>query len=295
MFNRAVFEQNLNNEIQQLLIEYPLYRKKEIPNALNEIWEWNRKRVNCYCEFDKTEQTFELRLPIEYETFYGNKPGDKPARPFNWQDYNRNINFVFHLEGVCAFCQKYKVDFMVNVFTESPAAEGTQFYARKIGAFPPFEISPGRDILNYLTKEHQDFYKKGLMNFSTGYGIGAFAYFRRITEDVIKHTITDVIKLELAGKEEVEKALNEYNNSHSMSKLLDSVTPYLPKALLDVGDNPLRLLYESASSGLHELSEEECMRKAELIDTLLRFVISQMNEEGGRIKKVKEAIKSLRK
>ena len=283
-------ENDLNKVATELLVQYPLYRKIAIPEELESAWEWNKLRIKFYCKVDKTEQTFGLRLPMELEEYYGRQPEGSKVYPFDHFDSDRKLNFTIHIQGHCSYCNRFRIDFLIKVFKDKT----DNLFARKIGAYPPFEILPDKEILNYLNEQHQEFYKKALMNFSTGYGIGAFAYLRRITEETIKRVIQDIISLELSGYDKVKDALDDYNRSHAMSTLLSSINPYLPKALLDVGDNPLRLLYESASKGIHEMSEEECLDKAELINVLLQFVIKKINEEKGTTKDVREAIKKLR-
>jgi len=285
-------EIELNAIVSELLVDYPLYRKINIPEKLQSPWEWNNIKIKSYCENDSTEQTFGVKLPKELENYYSRQPGNKIVYPNDHFDKDENLNFALHIRGKCSYCNKFRIDFMVNIFKEKKEGE---LFARKIGAFPPKEIKPEKDILSYLLPEHQEYYKKALMNLSQGYGIGAFAYFRRITEDIIKKVIKDVINLELEGNEKVKKAWEDYQKNHVMSSLLDSINPYLPNAILDIGDNPLRLLYETASLGIHELNEDECLDKAQLIDVLLQFVISKMNEEKSTVKKVREAIKKLRK
>lgn len=61
-----------------------------------------------------------------------------------------------------------------------------------------------------------------------------------------------------------------------------------------LGDNPIKLLYNQTSNGLHSLTEEECLEKAQKILTLLEFVIKKINEEKSEIKELKDTIKGLK-
>jgi len=79
-----------------------------------------------------------------------------------------------------------------------------------------------------------------------------------------------------------------------MSKLINVVNKYLPKSLQELGDNPIRLLYEQLSGGIHEFSDEECINKSQSIDTLLRYVIRKVNEEKYQLEDVRNAMKNLR-
>ena len=282
--------QELNDIISELLTEYPLYRKMEIPEDIETPWDWNEKRIKFYCKSDESEQTFKVQLPPELSKSYAGLASVNKVFPVSHLDHQNTLNFVIHVEGHCTYCKKYRVDFMINIFKDR---EG-KLYARKIGMYPPIEISPGKDIMSYLDEAHQDYYKKALMNLSHGYGVGAFAYLRRITEDVIKRIVQDIIELQLDGFEKVKDAWEEYQQKWAMSTLIDQINPYIPSSLMEVGDNPLRLLYSITSQGIHDLSDDECLDRAHGVDTLLQFIISKMNEEKSSTKKIREAVKKLK-
>ena len=64
----------------------------------------------------------------------------------------------------------------------------------KVGQEPAWSI----DIEPYLEKifgKYVNDYKKGLINESQGYGIGAFAYYRRIVEVIIDELLNDILSL----------------------------------------------------------------------------------------------------
>ncbi len=79
-----------------------------------------------------------------------------------------------------------------------------------------------------------------------------------------------------------------------MSNLIEEVYKFLPSSLKQLGDNPLQLLYDQLSGGIHTYSEEECYDKAIAIDILLKFVVNKLNEEESQKKGVIEAIKKLK-
>jgi hypothetical protein len=78
-----------------------------------------------------------------------------------------------------------------------------------------------------------------------------------------------------------------------MNNLIDAITPYVPATLLIGGQNPIKLLYQQLSGGIHQFSESECMDKAQSLDMVLRFVIKKVNSEKYEIKNIKEALKRL--
>ena len=80
-----------------------------------------------------------------------------------------------------------------------------------------------------------------------------------------------------------------------MSNLIDSITAYIPQSLKGLGDNPIKLLYQQLSGGIHELPEETCLEKAKEIDTLLSYVIKRINSDKYELGDAKKAAISLKK
>ena len=167
-------------------------------------------------------------------------------------------------------------------------------YIQKVGQIPPFEIKPEKEILNYLVKEDKKNYNKALANLSISYGIGAFAYFRRIIENEIKRLIKDIIDLEETSSEELKKAYLKYQENHQISSLISALSEYLPDSFKVIGDNPVKLLHDQLSGGIHEFSDELCLEKAVNIDTLLRFTIKKINEAKVELQDVRNAVKNLK-
>lgn len=281
--------EELNAIASKILIKSSLYRKHSIPFEMQDIWGWTSFKIKAFCNNDQTYQTFTLKLPNELENFYRRVPGDSLNVPKYNKGLDNSFDFSFHIHAFCSYCGKFRMDFLVNIFQINK-----QLFAKKIGMFPPYEISPGKDVLKYLNNTHQDYYKKALMNISHGYGIGAFAYFRRITEELIKQIIQDLITAGAGNTEGLNNAWTQYQQKHSMSVLLDEVSPFLPVGLKEVGDNPLRLLYNTASMGIHQMTEDECQDKANNMDILFRYVIEKMTEETGKLKDIRQAIKNLK-
>ena len=166
---------------------------------------------------------------------------------------------------------------------------------QKVGQFPAYDINVNNNLKKYLSEEDQINYKRALTCLSISYGIGAFSYFRRVIENEIKRIIKDISKLEFEGVEMVKLALESFDKDFQMSKLIDVVNKHLPVSLNELGDNPIRLLYEQLSGGIHEFTDEECIDKALSIDILLNYVIKKINEEKYQLNDVKNAMRTLRR
>jgi hypothetical protein len=76
------------------------------------------------------------------------------------------------------------MEFLISFFSEIPLERKDKklpkLLAMKIGQYPPLDRLPEKEVLEYLTDEDKENYKKALTTLSFGYGIGAYAYFRRM-------------------------------------------------------------------------------------------------------------------
>jgi hypothetical protein len=288
--------------ISKMIEDFPLYKKVEIdindvhPNAIHGM------TYNSYCPISKSKQTFELQIyPDRVKQLYGNLPavGSRKFIEVKIENHEDIPYDTQHYKGICKCCNQYKQDLVLNIFCEEPQPKNNNFpqssyFIRKIGQYPPFDIKPELEISKFLSKEDLEYYKRGLMNLSSNYGIGAFAYFRRITENEIKNICLKLSELDIDGADGIKGALDKYYDNHQMSNLIEEVYKFLPSSLKQLGDNPLQLLYDQLSGGIHKYSEEECYDKAIAIDILLKFVVNKLNEEESQKKGVIEAIKKLK-
>lgn len=172
--------------------------------------------------------------------------------------------------------------------------ENTDIFIQKVGAFPQIKIVPDKIVTKYFKRDTNIFYYKGLNALNQNFGIGAFAYFRRIIEKELINIINDIKSLPDSHSAEIENLLIKHNENPKISTIYDNIFEHLPNSLKVLGDNPIKLLYNQTSEGLHSLTEEECLEKANSILQLLNFVIKKINEERSEIKILRETIKGLK-
>ncbi|PCJ84676.1 MAG: hypothetical protein COA57_08840 [Flavobacteriales bacterium] len=260
--------------------------------------DFNDKPFKFKCPNEKETQTFRTVVMVQHSLYSRtiNDVINADELPKYFDEKSKSLNLTIHLSGSCQSCDA-SIDFLVNAYSDKSWDErdnGLNIFIQKIGQFPPYEISPDKTVEKYLVKEDYDHYKKALVNLSVSYGIGAYAYFRRIIENEIKRIIEDISTMDFDGAEKIKEALESFELDHQMANLIDVVNKYLPKSLTELGDNPIRLLYKQLSGGIHSFSDEECLQKAEMIDIILTYVIKKINEEKYQIANVKEAMKKLR-
>jgi hypothetical protein len=115
-----------------------------------------------------------------------------------------------------------------------------------------------------------------------------------VIENELRRIVHDISLLEFEGAEEVRSAFTAFEVNHQMSTLIAAVTKYLPSSLKISGENPVSILYQQLSVGIHTLTEDQCLEKADSIKTLLTFVIKKVNEEKYVLGDVAQAMKKLR-
>src|SRR5206468_2468260 len=109
-----------------------------------------------------------------------------------------------------------------------------------------------------------------------GFGIGAFAYYRRLVEDLKNGLINEIIKT--CGK--VHNAagfipiLEKARNETQFSKAIEEIGDAIPDALRIDGHNPLTLLHQALSRDLHTASDDDCLEAASAI----RVVLAELSE-----------------
>ncbi len=296
-----------DTEFANFLTSSPLYYKlkavqnfKHADKTYTNPEDFSDKVFKFRCPNEKEIQTFRTQLSSEYRnlgrTIYNDESIKEHSLPDYFDKETLMLDMTIRIYGVCQSCMT-KLDFLIKTTSDKNFEnrdKGINIYIQKVGQFPPYEIEPETIIQKYLTEEDTANYKKALTTLSVNFGIGSYAYFRRIIENEIKRIIKDISELEFDGVENVRMAYETFESDHQMSKLIDVINKYLPSSLKDLGDNPIRLLYEQLSGGIHQYSEEECVEKAKHIDILLKYVIRKVNEEKYQIKGVKDAMSKLK-
>ena len=275
-----------SKSISDFISSSPLYKSIEVTGTSIPSATLNGWTFNFFCELDNEQKTFELSI-VSYET---------PKEEYK-HDLESNLTLSYAYKGICQHCKKFHVDVIINLYSKSELNEDgntkKRHFIRKIGQYPPFIITPEKYLQSFLNKEDKENYKKALLLLSQSYGIGAFSYLRRIVENEILRIIEDISKLGTPASNKVQELLKAYKKNHQMTNLIEGIGEYLPGSLKSLGNNPIKVLYSQLSGGIHEYSESECLEKAELIDTLLKFVIKKINEESSDVLSARQAMEKL--
>lgn len=256
---------------KKFLEEYPLYRKF----IVTDFYDWTplsgipKPAIHMYCWRCDSEQTF--NMVNDY-----------------WEvDHSRDSNSVgktLRMRYVCSACSGSVRLFFIQFGSEKITVkdeEGkdsvkTVVNLTKVGQNPPWSIEMDKELERMLS-EHSEYYRRGLICESQSYGIGAYAYFRRITEDVIDELLESILDLvEEREKKEYQEKLEQVKREKTAENKINLVKDLLPKSLQVDGMNLLKELYGALSQGIHDKTDEECMEKAEVIRGILVFLVNQI-------------------
>lgn len=257
---------------KDFLENYSLFRKLHLtlPSTLDKL---DKPSINMECPRCKSIQTFNV---------INNYPGINGFSIGNPSISDVNLRLQYR----CQSCQIFKRDFIIYI---SPELD----YVYKTGQYPEWEIKMDKNLETTLGK-HSKTFRKGLVCESQGYGIGAFAYYRRITEEIIDElldSITDLI--DKNNLEEYKVALDATKRTRVTQEKIDLIKDLLPEILKPNGVNPLGILHSELSEGLHANTDEACLENASHVKDILTFLINQIIQSKEASKMFTTSMKSL--
>lgn len=266
------------SSLSQFIEEYPLYLKFGTNQPI-EAADLDNLTFNFFCKNEKDIRLFKLETAVHNGISQTSNSNEEAI-----------VDFTEMFAGICQHCQDYKVNIIISGGTQK---EKPKYFIRKIGQYPAPE-TPGiklpKEIHDFLNEEGREFYTKALKNLELDYGLGAIAYFKKMIEKEIERIIETISNPYAADGNKIAEAVAAYTKDQQKTKLIEEITPYLPKNLKEHGAAVLLLLHDAASIGIHELTEEECIKKSKDIDTLFRYFIKKIKEE----KKEAVPVKSFR-
>lgn len=238
---------------REFIETYPLYKPLalQVPVTIDQL---QKVSINMSCEECASNQTFVMTNEYWHGKPYSNFPSESAA---------------LSLEYVCVSCQSYERNFQIKVSDDRSSI-------LKIGQYPSWDIRGDKNV-ERLLGEHKSYLRRGLICESHGYGIAAFAYYRRIVEETIDSLLDQIPQL-LTGEELqiYNNALAETKKTRVTAEKIDLVKDLLPAVLRPEGMNPLRVLHETLSEGLHAETDDECLRSAEVVRSILTFLAAQI-------------------
>lgn len=258
---------------KKFLEEFPLYKKLEMQVPAN-LLDVPRPSINVHCGVCQSIQTFKM------QNYYGILPHTLINVPVD------SAGKIVEARYLCSSCEKYEHVFLLKFDDEGS-------FVKKAGQFPPWEISIGKDLAKVLG-EHRQEYQRGLICESQGFGIGAFAYYRRIVESIIDNFLQELDKIiDDKEKERYKKALEETRKTKCASDKIALVKDLLPSSLRPEGMNPLGILHDQLSKGIHGERDEECLHFAGVMRNAIEFLVGRILQAGEQSRQFTDGMKKL--
>jgi hypothetical protein len=122
-----------------------------------------------------------------------------------------------------------------------------------------------------MLDHNRDLFMKGRRCESQGLGVGAFVYYRRVVEDQRASIIGEIVRVAkvISAPSDTIAVLEAAQAESQFSKSLDMIKDAIPESLRIQGHNPMTLLHDNLSMGLHAKSDAECLEIAGAIRVVL--------------------------
>jgi hypothetical protein len=150
-----------------------------------------------------------------------------------------------------------------------------------------------------IGEDNREHFLQARRAIARGLGIAAYAYYRRIVENTkfdLVNSVLDVAKKTKAPPDQIEllkRAQSERQFSQAVGMLSD--VGAIPPVLLINGHNPLTLLHDLLSEGIHKLDDGECLKRAQEAEVILCELADKMQVALTERKAVTDAFSSILK
>jgi hypothetical protein len=181
-----------------------------------------------------------------------------------------NRFYDYLLNYTCRNCQRSSKTYALRILVTDRSEPAM---AAKVGEFPPFGPPTPARVISLIGPD-RDIFLKGRRAENQGLGIGAFSYYRRVIENQKSRIIQEVAKVaqRLGAKESALEVFQLAILETQFSKAVEQIKQAIPESLLIDGHNPLTLLHDALSEGLHAQTDEECLE----IATSIRIVMTEL-------------------
>jgi len=173
----------------------------------------------------------------------------------------------------CKNCGQYSKTFALVFRQKESGSEAGE--VQKLGEYPPFGPPTPPRVMK-LVGEDRELFLKGRRAELRGLGVGAFAYYRRVVEEQKGRIINEVgkVAVKLHPSKETEELFARAATEKQFSAAIDMIKATIPESLRIDTHNPLSLLHDALSEGLHTHTDEECLELAMSI----RVVLTELAE-----------------
>ena len=179
----------------------------------------------------------------------------------------------FYVTYGCSNCQDVQKTFSLGAkATKRDDPSGECF---KFGELPLYGPPVSPKLIKLVGPDRDEFLK-GRRCENQGLGVGAFIYYRRVVENQKNRILEEIIKVsnKIGAAPEKLEVLRGAVKETQFARALEKAKDALPESLLIDGHNPLLLLHNALSEGVHKLTDEQCLEIAGSV----RVVLGELSE-----------------
>lgn len=195
-----------------------------------------------------------------------------------------------YVEYFCQNCRRGIKTYSLMVWFDSE-----KWYATKYGELPSFGPPTPAKMLTLIRGE-KELFAYGRRCENQGLGIGAFVYYRRVIEsqkgrifDELIRVIKRVSPSDAALLQDLEIAKKEQRFTSAVGAIKHAI----PQSLLINGHNPLLMLHNALSQGVHGLSDAQCLSLASNVRTVLAEFAERLDVALKDDKAITDAVNAL--
>lgn len=269
------------------------------------------------CDFEDFLQDAPLHSKWKISEFFGGQYGDAAYPRFirvhcdnprcdgvRRHDKHKDGTFWFsrilvyhYVSYLCTDCQRQVKIF--GIMATRKTEQDQTAICTKIYQEPAFGQPIPKRLFHVIGETNREYFLQARRAIARGLGIGAYGYYRRIVENTkfdLVGSVLEVAQATNASPAQVE-LLKKAQAEKQFSKAIDILRDVsaIPAALLIDGHNPLALLHDALSEGIHELSDAECLERAQEAEIILCEIANRMQIAVTEQKTVKAALASVLK
>jgi len=264
---------------EKLFLEFALYDSITLEaNTCEHIYKslFTSNSLDVSCPDCATKSIFRA---IDNRPRYEHAFGFEEYNPKDWFA-SLHGNELIKKDFTCSRNDDHKISFLF-VYKNGSLIKVGQYPA--VATLAEYEIKSFRKILGGAS--YGDFNRAIGLN-SHGIGAGAIVYLRRVFENfVIKRAVEEARKTPSWDQEQYERS--------RMREKIDLLKSHLPEFITQNKE-----LYSVLSVGIHELSEEECLKIFPVLRSCIVYILTEIknkHEEEQRKSEMIQALKNIHK
>jgi hypothetical protein len=199
----------------------------------------------------------------------------------NWETYlSRGASYrtgFAEKEYTCRNCKTGKINYHYY-WGKATGGTGTILFF-KIGQWPALDERIPRELRKSLDRSDLSLYHKALRCRNQNLGLGSLSYLRRVVEHKI-NAILDLIAEEARSigfaSEHLAK-LDAMKTKGLFKDKIDLASAVLPPSLRPGGHNPIDVLHDLPSEGIHHRSEEECIQIFDRVRSVFEYLFREID------------------